>query len=436
MIINKMDDILMKIYSIKNIEEIEFRELVPTNNSDYMSLVPCLYVRYDSGKTLDLCSLDKYFDIFVKKVFEVYNLEKGKVIKDYDYSPFRHSILKIDDKSKKLLSSGRLTEINDLYSFYEGKKSYDYNLLIESDELNGLIPILIHQIKSLYDLTDVKVNFEDLTLNGYRTNYTINVKINGLDDILYINYKKIDDTTYIFNIRSKNKDFKDTTVYINFKKTGISIITSISEFNLSSENDYLIDGSSLRLDSSITKDDKLVSYNSSLVDTCINDKSDITSLDSTDNCTWYKLPWGSLYGIENVSEELSSTESINKIHTKYFTDINGNYSIREYFGKKYHRNKTFEVDSYDLTLEECIKNMNLVHLFDGIYLVETHFSDDASENGYYKTYLDNKYYYHLIDSKLGFNKSNLISISSDNNIIYGADLLNSNDVIKLVRGDK
>ena len=27
-------------------------------------------------------------------------------------------------------------------------------------------------------------------------------------------------------------------------------------------------------------------------------------------------------------------------------------------------------------------------------------------------------------------------ISSDNNIIYGADLLNSNDVIKLVRGDK
>ena len=46
MIIKKMDDILMEINGIKNIEEIQLSELIPTNSDDYVTIIPCLYVRY------------------------------------------------------------------------------------------------------------------------------------------------------------------------------------------------------------------------------------------------------------------------------------------------------------------------------------------------------------------------------------------------------
>ena len=166
----------------------------------------------------------------------------------------------------------------------------------------------------------------------------------------------------------------------------------------------------------------------------INKYSNITDLDGNDNMLWFVLPWNAIYGVHNLYKELSSAEIISSIHNKYLAIIGDNYYLREYVGKKYHRNKTFEIDSYDLFLDECSKIMSIICLSDGIYVVETAFSPDIRENGYYKTYLEGKYYYHLIDKSKGISRENLVSISTDNNIIYGADLT-CNDALKLVRGE-
>ena len=73
---------------------------------------------------------------------------------------------------------------------------------------------------------------------------------------------------------------------------------------------------------------------------------------------------------------------------------------------------------------------------EGIYVIETYFANELRSNGYYDTYLDDRYFYHLAQNKnylLGLNTSDLVSISSDNNIIRSADLLVMDDVKSLLR---
>ena len=73
-----------------------------------------------------------------------------------------------------------------------------------------------------------------------------------------------------------------------------------------------------------------------------------------------------------------------------------------------------------------------------VYVLETYFADMLRGNGYYDTYLNDRYFYHLTQSKdglLSLNKNNLTAISTDNNIVCSADLLVKEDIKKLVKGE-
>ena len=70
--INKEDKTLIDIYNIKDIEVIHFQDLVPVNqNESKRKILPSLFIIYDGGKYMLLSEKDKYFDIFVKKVYQV-----------------------------------------------------------------------------------------------------------------------------------------------------------------------------------------------------------------------------------------------------------------------------------------------------------------------------------------------------------------------------
>ena len=82
-----MDKELIDIYNIKNIESIKVFDVM-SNSGSKILLIPAILIFYDGGKTMCLCNEDKYFDVFVRKVVEVYNLEKDKVIDDSLTNPF------------------------------------------------------------------------------------------------------------------------------------------------------------------------------------------------------------------------------------------------------------------------------------------------------------------------------------------------------------
>ena len=189
MAIKVMDSLLIKIYGIKDIEEIHITDLVPSSREGKLDVLPSLFIMYDGGKYLSLCSQDKYFDVFVRKVFQVYNLEKDRAIVDPRFNPFgTRTKIRIDDYSKSILESGELTLINEIYRFYDNKKSYENNLLFQEDEFRILLPIIKYHLKQLFDCTDRVITLDSNNINGYRSNYTLDYKIDGIDDLLLINY--------------------------------------------------------------------------------------------------------------------------------------------------------------------------------------------------------------------------------------------------------
>lgn len=71
-----MDNLMIDIYNIRNIEVVNIYDImVPGTNK--MDVIPSMLVIYDGGKTINLCSRDKYFNMLVRKVIEVYNDEKN-----------------------------------------------------------------------------------------------------------------------------------------------------------------------------------------------------------------------------------------------------------------------------------------------------------------------------------------------------------------------
>ena len=439
--LNGMDDILVQIYSIKNIEEVSFTDLVPTPMArKQFNILPSLYVKYDGGKYLNLCSKDKYFDIFVKKVYEVSSKEKDKVFEDTRFGPFsRQKGIIIDDKTKSILDSGDLTKVNELYKSYNYKKSYDNSLLFQIDEVKLLLPIFKYHIKQLFDQTDLVITFNDNELSGYRNKYSINCKVNGLDDMLLLSFEKANNDMFYLSVRSKDKNFEPLVMRLEFGKDCMIVETLINQYALSSTNIYQADLDSVSHINVVRLAGEEIIYSNTELESVENPLPNITSIDSDIDTKWFLLPWGALYGVNNTVEKISDLESVISMFNKYASFVDDEFMNRENYALVYHRDRSLEAQRFDVVLDEMKKNMYGIKIKNSsdTYVIETAFDDDVSKNGYYDTYLGGKYFYHVTESKdlLGIDRDKLVSISKDNNIINGADLLDVEDVKKLIRGE-
>lgn len=438
--IYEMDKTLMLIYGIKNIEEISFSDLLPTPlPGKQFNVLPSLYVKFDGGKYLNLCSKDKYFDIFVKKVFEVYQKEKDREIIDTRFGPFSSvSKIRIDEKTKKILESGDLTKINEVYKMYDEKKSYDDSLLFQIDELRVILPIFKYHIKQLFDNTDLVINFENNYLNGYRNKYTINCKINGIDEKLLLSFERINSNEVYILVRSYDNIFSPFSMKLNFGKNYISVESYMKDCDLYSSSIYTTSLDTINYENRILKNGVEVIYSNGELPSVDNPYENISRIDNDFSMKWFKMPWNGFYGVNNSITQLSSYESLVNMHNKYLGIIDDEFLIRENTALVYHQDRTFDVNEKDVVLDEVNKSIIGIKpkKDSDYYIVETSFYDDVRKSSYYDTYLSGKHYYHVIEGKelLDIDRSKLISISTDNNIICGADLFSTYEIKKMIRG--
>ena len=437
LILRGMDSMLIKINEIKDIEEICFSDLAPTSLGDKMTVMPSLFVMYDGGKYMSLCSKDKYFDEFVRKVFQVYNREKGMLVSDPRFDPFgQRKEIKIDERTKTILESGDLTKLNEIYGFYDGKKSYDRSLLFESDVLRQLLPIVKYHLKLAFNCTDKAVTFEDNIVNGFRTNYGLEYKIDGMVDMLLINFLSYDGNTALLKIRSREKNFKPIEMAISFNNNDITVDTHFKDYDLFISNTYEVKKNNTIINIfRVIKNNETVIYKTRELEKCENLLPNVSSIDSDDEIIWYQLPWNALYGVNNQIQTLSEVDEIVMGHNKYLAIVNNEFMLREYASKEYRRKKTFEAHANRVVMDQVKKNVYgvLVNEKEGIYVIETYFGDAMRTNGYYDTYLEDKYFYHIAQSKnglQGLDKKGLVTISQDDQIIKGADLLVVEDLKK------
>ena len=440
MVIHSMDPILVQIYGIKDIEEISLSDFAPSTAGAKFNVLPNLYVRYDGGKVINLCSMDKYFDVFVRKVYQVYKLEKDKVIVDPTFDPFGYnSKLTIDDKTKAVLESGDLLKVSNVYSFYDQKKSYGNSLIFQSDEFMMLFPLIKYQFKQAIELTDNAVSMSEESIGGYRNNYAVMYKFNGIPDMLLINFDKEGEDEFYLTIRSRDRHFNPLNMLVKFNDNSIDINCLFKDYDLCVSDTYEVRNNNTANNNFIVsrKGETIVYKNIALEETQ-NPYPNLSGIDNEDDLTWFKLPWNAYYGVNNFLQKLSEVDGVVNTHNKYLAITGDNFLLREFLSREYQRRKTFEANANRIVLDEAKKRIYgfIVDQKEGLYILEAFFANALRANGYYETYLDDKYFYMVAKNKnklKGLNRSDLVSISQDDEIIKGVDLYEKDQIKKILK---
>ena len=285
-----MDSRLIEIYNIRNLESVKVWEFVDVFGTESL-IVPAILIVYDGGKNLNLCAKDEYFDLFVKKVMQVYQDEKKDILEDGLTDPFKlHTKIDIDETSKKILESGSLNNVSDIYSFYKGKDGFDVSFIFQIDEVNSLIDILKYHIMKLFTYTDQVVSFSSLGVTGYRNNYTMAGKINGIDIVFPLVYEKSDNNVYEFWVGGLIPSVQPVNVKIEFKPDGIYVYLNIEAYDLEANFKYSITNGMVKVIEDVMKSGITISYkNEDLEEEQDRSFINLANIDGTSKLKWFKL---------------------------------------------------------------------------------------------------------------------------------------------------
>lgn len=429
-----MDPELVSIYNIRDLKSIKVWDLI-THSASKVMVLPAILITYDGDKSLNLCSKDKYYDIYVKKVMQVYQDEKNNILEDALTDPFRlRSHIDIDERSLRILESGELEQKNDVYAFYAGKDSYAQSLLFERDEIVSFLPILKYHLERLFTFTDKVVSIGD-ELSGYRENYILTGRVDGIDTIFPFTYEKVNSNEIIFHIAGMLGKSEPINVKVEFSTDGLVVTMMIAKNELIATSKMSITNGVIKSIFDVERKGLTISYKNEDLEETALDNSNIANLDYDTKLKWFRLPWGALYGINTSIDDLSDTEKMIGINSMYVQVLQNHFMKKEFYSKTYKRNKTVAVDAEDMTLDEVDKTTigfsadKEGHLF----VIETSFDDTTSN---YMT--SGKCFYHAAfseDGISGISKEKLHSLGKREELIQKSDLVNKSKLLMLVSGE-
>lgn len=425
------DSTLININNIRNLRSIKFWDMTDVKNNEKM-IVPALMITYDGGKQLNITAKEKYFDIYVKKVMEVYNDEKNNILE----GPFGKKIqINIDERSKAILESSELINDNKYFKFYQDKKSYDNSLFFQTDEVKGILPIITYHLKKFYDYTDRVLNIGNL-FQGYRDYYIINAKLDGLDVNISLFFQKVNDNKYKINISLIDKKKYAMAMAIDFKEDSIAVSMKL-EPDVEYEANY-------KITSGIVKE--IVELKKNLVPIHYENKDlpivecpylNLSNLDYEASLQWFKLPWNAYYGISSKEKTLDDDSKIIENESMYLLVKDEAFYRKDNYSKKYVWKDKFTKIVGSLIIINNRKSMIGIPLNKELYIIESSFADLGTDNNYlYLTYLNNKHFYHVAyneDGIKGLGKEKLKSINKDDDILSNADVINTDKLLILER---
>jgi len=376
---NVMDPVLIDIYSIKDLNFVKFYDLT-LSEANKQIIVPSLLISYGNGKYLNMSVKEKYFDVYVKKVIEVYKEEK------------ENGEISADARSKIILENGQLTNEQKVTSFYNNKDSYDNSLIFQSDEIKSIMDIIRYEIKSFGEFANLNMTLSD-NFRGYRTNYVMEASINGIFTYLLVQYDKVDDNHYqvsIGNLGGANNNF---FIDISFTDDSIDIVCVYK--NILFNDNFNINEKKASYIRRIVKDDKPIKFEAGNLEKVTPEETNIINLDyDCEDFSWYQLPWSSYFGHKETREVLSGETVISSKHTIYLDINDDNFYKRDFYTKNVYSDSTASKIGITVILAELRKRTFGFKSGD-CFVIETGFKK-ASGDGEYQEKFADKYYYHVV----------------------------------------
>lgn len=419
-----MDETLVEINKIKNITSIQFYYI--------KNVIPSLIVSYDNGKVLNLCSKDKYFIELVRKVRDVYSVEKDNQV--LETITGKHGI-DIDDTTKKIIENASLEKVNELYSFYAEKCSYDESLLFQIDEFEMLFPIVEYHLKDFFSKTNMNISINN-DYTGYRNNYIVTGKIDGVNKTFKILFNNTRDNEYEFTICGLFPKCSSLNMKVKFEKEKIEVELNIPDYDIYSVSSYISFDAGIKSITEVIKNNIPMFYQNNDLEEYTSDEK--IANHKSDDLKWYILPWNALYATNTKSSSITPSSKIVEKHNVYMQSDNESFIEKENYSKTFVREIQDGIVPEEVVLDEEIKNITCLPLSDEVYVIETRFLSSRGTDGYYEEKLNNKYFYHIARSETGIKgivRDESININKDD-INSKGDLLSKPRVLSLLKGDK
>lgn len=393
---------IIEIEQIKNLNAIRFYNLVPETSLDKKLFG--LKITYDNNQVLDYNYTDEYFEEFVTKVLETYQIEQNK-----------RNIIILNDFTK---------EIIDKYSKLDFKTpneipfaSKNHINLINNDDfkiklLEDFLKDIISSLLTLFYNDEINL----LNLTGYRNHYTIEFEVNNQKKFVPIIITAQDNFNYTFRINSIN----NTVMSL---KGNIKISDNYLECSLNNNDNTIIGKYFYHVDTN--KCENYILYNNK---PCYIKKNKNSLSEEEIKTINFYLNYLGVDSYDSISKVTNNDYILNKFLTKeneehqVFCHIRLTSNLVRII--KTTKQGIMKYDeqfliSFEEEKEEIIFkliNDEKLDTTSNYILVQTKYLKTAKSRGNYKTDLCNKYTYKLLEVPSNTKLNSIFNIVETTNL--------------------
>ena len=201
----------MYIEEIEGLKMIHIYDLTGSSKPDGKYGVTAVLVNYGDNKQLNYTENDFCFELFVNKVFEVYNTSDDKT-----------SII-MDDTTRKIMEAGALPRHESILSKYYSAPKFDEPFLVNASTLSKRFVALIeYLLVGLYKTMGTDIDVIDRK-SGWRGSGRFILHVGDSNRSVYYKVFELNESTYSIKLNGFLSDNGDFLINVALYDDNISI---------------------------------------------------------------------------------------------------------------------------------------------------------------------------------------------------------------------
>lgn len=385
------------MYKFMNEEEIKIGQISDLKMLHLYQLGGCdaLAVYYGTNEQINLCAMDPYYDLLMKKVLTLYSQceDKNSIIADVSTRELLNKALERNNNHTSFFNRTRQKYLN-----MEGSSASKF----ASDGVmrESLIPMLKYYLKQLYHMWDMTVSFENEPY-GWHRNCVLKVKISDETLVLPVKITFVNGNECKIIIGNFIHELNPIEFDISYREDKIYILLESKDIGLFGESHFAITAGKANAFTTIRVAGQVVYHqdepleiipNSEDIKLILDRQKILTDIetDLTPAIT-YKLPWGGfvIFNTINTADEKLRRNDYDII---YIEEYRNKLALRQY-SYSLIENIT---DGLKLRTDGVV--MRKLYYGDRKQEVETYFMPAGYYSGWdYKEYLEGKFFYHEME---------------------------------------
>ena len=382
------------MYRFMDKEEIEIRQMDSLKMIHLYKLggSDAIAAYYGDNQQINMCAMDKHYNLLMERVLTLYSQCEDK------------NSIRVDGTAKKLLEVAVGRENN--YTNFFNRVGVKYKAMegLEAPRFAAdgamretMVPMLQYYIKELYNLWDVKVDFERNT-RGWHRNCVLKLKKDGETFMLPVRMDFQETNACTANVGNFLTDMNTIEFQVTYSDNRQLIVFECKELALVGENRIEIKGDKIKSVTTISVNGQNVYYMDEDVPVVqigsegarFKNLPKYVDIDVA-NSMVYQLPWGG-YVVCRESESVDETAKRTDYDTIYIESNDTKVMIR-HFSYGLVENLS---DGLKLRTDGAI--MRKLYYGDKHGELETLFIPVGYYSGWdYKEFLENKYFYESME---------------------------------------